>query len=232
MPTRKFNKINLLPQEILDQRRFELWYPWIISAAIIVALLIGLFYVGSLIGLKSRREEVQSIQSEITSTKKQSDLLAHFEKEKKDYDAREKVVKEALQDRLDPYLCGLAVTYYLPTTVSVESMTFNATDGMSIQGVVEDATTNPRTKDWRGVAEAIDSLEKSPLLRNIWLTEGTLNDTYANYETNNTKIPITNEHNFPDVVDQFKLSGDLKLTLNPAEKTLWTSKDAQQGGQK
>lgn len=231
MPTRKFNKINLLPQEILNQRRFELWYPWIISVALIVALLIGLFYVGSLIGLKSHREEVQSIQTEITSTKRQSDLLAHFEKEKKLYDAREKIVKEALQDRLDPYLCGLAVTYYLPSTVAIEMMTFNATNGMSIEGEVEDATTNPKMKDWRGVAETIDSLEKSPLLRNIWLAEGTLEENYSNYETNHTKIPITSPHNFPDVVDKFKLNGDLKLTLDPVEKPLWTSKDAREGGQ-
>lgn len=224
MATKNNEKINLLPQEILDQRRFELWYPWIISIAIIVLLLIGLSYIGSLIGLNSMAKEVEAIQTEITATQTSANSLAKYEKEKKTYEARAEIVKSALSKRLDPYLCALAVTYYLPGTASIESMSFDAASGMTISGVVEDSSKNPNNKDWKGVAKAVDNIEKASVIRNVWLTEGKMNDSYDNYEEYNKQVSASKSNNYPDVVDQFTISGDLKLTLSPGKKATWTTK--------
>lgn len=224
MTTQNTEKINLLPQEILDQRKYELWYPWIASVAIIVLLLIGLLYIGSIIGLKAQEKELEAIQTEIGATQKSANSLAKYEKEKKNFDARAKIVKSALESRLDPYLCALAVTYYLPGTVSVEQMTFDASEGMTIMGVVEDSSTNPNDKDWKGVAKAVDNLEKPSIIKNVWLSEGTMNDAYDNYEDHNKAISAKYQNNYPDVVDQFKISGSLKLTLDAGKKATWTQK--------
>lgn len=230
MATQNADKINLLPQEILDQRRYELWYPWITSATIIGLLLVGLLFIGSLLGISAIEDEVQAVQTEITSTQTSANSLAKYEKEKKDYDARADIVKSALEKRLDPYLCALAVTYYLPGTASIEQMVFDANTGMTISGVVEDSGKNPNDKDWKGVAKAIDSLGKASVIKNIWLSEGALNDSYDNYEEYNKQISGKKQSNYPDVVDQFKISGDLKLTLDPEKKATWTQKNAPEQG--
>lgn len=230
MATKNTNKINLLPQEILDQRRFELWYPWIASVAIIALLLIGLLYVGSLLGIAAKNNEIAAIQADIKTTQNMATNLAQYEKEKKAYDARADIVKSALANRLDPYLCALAVTYYLPGTCSVEQMVFDASSGLTISGIVEDTGKNPSNKDWKGVAKAMDKLGESEYIRNEWLTEGSMNDAYDNYEGYNKAVSGKNQENYPDVVDQFKITGDLKLTLNAPEKGIWTKKDAETGG--
>lgn len=226
MATKNTDKINLLPQEILDQRRFELWYPWIASIAVIALLIIGLLYVGSILGLSTKNKEIDAINAEIKATQNVAISLAQYEKDKKEYDARADIVKSALANRLDPYLCALAVTYYLPGTCSVEQMVFDASTGLNISGVVEDSGKNPSSKDWKGVALAMDKLGQSEYIRNEWLSEGSMNDTYDNYEEYNKTISGTNQANYPDVVDQFKISGDLKLTLNVGKTPVWTKKDA------
>lgn len=226
MATKNTDKINLLPQEILDQRRFELWYPWIASIAVIALLIIGLLYVGSILGLSTKNKEIDAINAEIKATQNVAISLAQYEKDKKEYDARADIVKSALANRLDPYLCALAVTYYLPGTCSVEQMVFDALTGLNISGVVEDSGKNPSSKDWKGVALAMDKLGQSEYIRNEWLSEGSMNDTYDNYEEYNKTISGTNQANYPDVVDQFKISGDLKLTLNVGKTPVWTKKDA------
>ena len=85
MTTRNPEKINLLPQEILDQRKYELWYPWIASVAIICLLIIGLLYIGSLIALSAREKEVQAVQAEIEATQKSANSLVKYEKAQKNY---------------------------------------------------------------------------------------------------------------------------------------------------
>lgn len=224
MTTKNTEKINLLPQEILDQRKYELWYPWIASVAIIVLLLIGLLYIGSIIGLKAQEKEVEAIQTEIGATQKSANSLAKYEKSKKNYDARAKIVKSALEKRLDPYLCALAVTYYLPGTVSIEQMTFDAASGMTIKGVVEDSSKNPNDKDWKGVAQTIDNLEKASIIKDVWLSQGAMNDAYDNYEYYDKQVSAKIQNNYPDVVDQFTISGSLKLTLDSSKKATWTQK--------
>ena len=232
MTTKNTEKINLLPQEILDQRKYELWYPWIASVAIIFLLLIGLLYIGSLLGISAQEKEVQAIRAEIEATQKSANSLVKYEKEKKNFDSRAKIVKGALEKRLDPYLCALAVTYYLPGTASIEQMTFDALKGMTIRGVVEDSSKNPNDKDWKGVAQAMDNLEKSSIIRDVWLSEGTMNDTYDNYEEYNKQVSAKNQNNYPDVVDQFTISGNLKLTLDAVKKATWTDKTADEGAAK
>ena len=232
MTTKNTEKINVLPQEILDQRKYELWYPWIASVAIICLLIIGLLYIGSLIALSAREKEVQAVQAEIEATQKSANSLVKYEKAQKNYDARAKIVKSALEKRLDPYLCALAVTYYLPGTASIEQMTFDAETGMTVLGVVEDSSTNPNNKDWKGVAQAMDNLDKSSIIKDLWLSEGRMNDAYDNYEEYNKQVSAKNQNNYPDVVDQFTISGSLKLTLDAGKKATWTQKAATEGAAK
>ena len=231
MTVKNNQKINLLPQAILDQRRFELWYPWIVSIGLICLLLIGLFYIGSVINLSSRSDELNATKSETTATKVQVAKLKKYEDAKKTFTTREKIVNQVFAQRMDSYLCALAVTKYLPSTVSVESMTFDALTGVSINGVVEDTSGNPTRKDWKGVANAMDSLGKAPIVRGLWLKQGTMNDAYNNYEGSDSLYSAAIQNNFPDVVDQFTITGDLKLTIGTDGNTnLWTDKTATTNG--
>ncbi|MBK5211125.1 MAG: hypothetical protein JJE36_02230 [Coriobacteriia bacterium] len=227
MAVKNNQKINLLPQAILDQRRFELWYPWIAIIGLICLLLIGLFFIGFAINLSSRTDELNATKSETTDTKAQAAKLKKYEDAKKTFTARETIVNQALAQRMDPYLCGLAVTKYLPSTVSIENMSFDALMGMSLNGVVEDTGGNPTDKDWKGVANAMDSLGEAPIVHNLWLSKGAMTDAYNNYEGSDSLYSAAIQDNFPDVVDQFSITGDLKLTIDTGGDThLWTDKAA------
>lgn len=228
-----FTKINLLPKEILDQRKYELWYPWIFSIAIIVLLVIGLVYLMFTLSINNVGKEIDDINAQVAVTTAQAQTLKPYEEEHSLYLARSIVTKSALQDRMDPYLVALAITRYLPTTVSVEHITADTDAGLTITGVVEDSGGNPEDKDWKGVATAMDSLAKAPLFKTIWLTEGTMNDSYDSYEEFDKQRSAVESNNFPDVVDSFTLTGQIRLTLDSdKDNPVWTkSADEAQNAQ-
>lgn len=231
MTSDNLTKINLLPQEILDQRRFELWYPWIISSVIIALLITGIISAILGIGLVGQEDALDQTASEIKTTNAQAAKLKQHEDEKNFLDARQAIVDSALANRLDAYLLSVALTKSLPGPISIERFVYNANKGLTIQGVVEDTGANPESRDWKGVAATIDALEGSSIIRNAWLSRGVMNDNYNAYEQFDAEIPASTQSNFPDVVDQFEISADVKVTIDTNGKTdIWTEKNAKEAG--
>lgn len=229
MTSNNLHKINLLPQNILDQRRFELWYPWIISTVIVLLLITGIIAAILGIGVIGQAADHDKTQDEIEITKMQAAELKKYEEDNDFLKARQKIVESALQDRLDAYLLSVALTKSLPGPVSIERLAFDAETGLIIQGVVEDKTGNPTTHDWKAVASTIDALESASIIRNTWLSHGVLNDSYSNYETFDGEIPAHIQSNYPDVVDQFTISADVKITIDTdGTGKKWTDKNAKE----
>lgn len=231
MANPSFPKINLLPQEVREARRFELWYPWIWSGVAILLVLIGIYFMILSFNQIALEQELSLTQSEIATTRAQSEALKEHEDLKIFAEGRELIVKEALSDRLDAHLIGIALTKDLPNNVSIERIKINEVTGLEINAVVEDVGDNPPEKDWHAVAEAVDKLESSSMFKNVWLNRGMLVDTYSNYEEHDKILPAKRQYNYPDVVDQFTISSDVKLTISPSsESSLWTDRLNDKGG--
>lgn len=231
MTSTSFPKINLLPKEVREARRFELWYPWIWSAAAILLVLLVIAFLLLTIERISSEQELSATQSEITTTRAQSEALKEHEELKIFVEGRDQILKDTLSDRLDPQLIGVALTKDLPKAISVERIIISEERGLEIQGAVEDSGSNPPDKDWHAVAEAIDKLESGSLFKNVWLNTGSLVDTYSNYEQKDTILPAKNQNNYPDVVDQFTITSDVKLVLTPSgDQSVWTNRLNPEGG--
>lgn len=223
---KSFPKINLLPREIRDQRRFELWYPWIAIAVVAAILVLLIVFSFLMLNNSSKASELAAIENETEVTASQADQLKKYQDMKELNDGRETISNEALQDRMDPFILGVALTKELIGNASVESIEFNDKDGMIIDAVIEDSGGNPDEKDWRGVAESIDRLNASSVFRNVWLNRGTMNDRYSTYEEYDSQRSASFQDNYLDVVNQFKLSADIKFTLSPStDEALWTTRD-------
>lgn len=224
-PSSAFPKINLLPREVRDARKFELWYPWIWTSVAILLLIVFIAFLLLTVNRISLEQELQATQAEVATTRAQSETLKEYEDLRIFVDGRQVILEETLAERLDPYLIGVALTKELPSSVSIERIIMSEESGLEINASVEDSGKNPPTKDWHAVAKTIDALEESPLFKNLWLDTGAINDTYSNYEENDNLLPAKRQYNFPDVVNQFRISSDLRLTLNPTgDEPTWTDR--------
>lgn len=225
MGTNDLYKINLLPAEIIQQRKYEAWYPWIVSITAILVMVLGLLFAWSSLVLDGQMTELNGIEQEVTATQKQADSLKSYEAEAKDHKFRETIVTKALKNRMDPYLLAVTVTKYIPANVWLTNITFSETEGFTLQGLLQDVGTNPETRDWRGVAQCVDDLESSALLRKVWLTTGNMADVYVDPDVDAAATTTTGGDTaavpFPDL---FSITADSKITLNTVkDKGTWSS---------
>lgn len=220
-------KINLLPPEIIAQRKYEGWYPWIAAVTVISLLIIGIAYGWASITLSGQQTELQALESQVAVVKSQAEELKQYEAQQNDHLARQEVVDQALSNRLDPYLLSLTVTKYLPSNVWVSSVSYSAEEGFTLTGNIQDTGTNPNNQDWRGVAQCVDDLDSSALLRNCWLTTGSMVDTFNDTEaatTNSTQTQSTTTGGGTSpTINTFTIQGQLRFTQSLAEDAeLWS----------
>lgn len=226
-------KINLLPPEIIAQRKYEGWYPWIAAVTVIALIVIGIAFGWATITLAGQNSELESLKGQVAVVKSQAEELKQYETQYSEYVARQEVVDRALSDRLDPYLLSLTVTKYLPANVWISSVAFSSEEGFVLTGNVQDVGTNPNHQDWRGVAQCVDDLEASALLQNCWLTTGSMVDTFNDGELASTNSSATQSTTTgggtSPTINTFTIQGQLRFTQSLAKDVALWSGAAEEG---
>jgi Tfp pilus assembly protein PilN len=162
-------RINLLPKEVLERRRYEGWYRWVFIIAIGLIAIILMVYVLLLLYVGAKNGDLQGIKEQSTQYANSAAKLQVFQDKENELAARQKVAQDALAGRINVGQVANDISLVLPDEVWLDVLSISED-----QGVVLSANT-PRTSgetvdvSYKSVAKTLVRLNELPQLYDVWL---------------------------------------------------------------
>jgi Tfp pilus assembly protein PilN len=162
-------KINLLPKEVLERRRYEDWYPRVFLIAAVVLVMVIALYALFAFQANSMRGELQSIQEDSQTYQQTAEKLSIFEKKETQLQQREVVAQVALAGRVNVGEVANDISLVLPDEVWLESLTINQESGLVIAGNTPRSAGQSTDIAYKSVAKTLVRLSELPGLYDVWL---------------------------------------------------------------
>jgi len=184
-------RINLLPKEILERRKYERFYPWVAIAAIAVIAVIVLIYAVLLIQVGAKNRSLEQDQATAKQLQDQAQAFAVFEQNEQQLQGRKSTVESALQGRVRwGRLCN-EISLVLPSelwltkfsgTQSTDSGPYDPQTGeyvgfpatVSLEGNTPDTDPKSMSEGYKSLAKTLVRLNDLPLLYNVWLNSAVI----------------------------------------------------------
>jgi len=169
-------RINLLPPEIIERRKYDRFYPYVflISGVIIVVVVLSwgaLQYLASL-----RNSELQRMDQELVSLQQRAEGLKVFELKEQELLARQKTATDALAGRVDFGRLAEEVSLVLPEEVWVTKISFGELDGMDSELWTPRHLGQAVSDGYKSAASTLVELGDLEMLSDVWLTEAKIED--------------------------------------------------------
>ncbi|MCL2503548.1 MAG: hypothetical protein FWE94_02930 [Coriobacteriia bacterium] len=174
-------RVNLLPSEILERRKYERFYFPIIAIGIIL-LLVVLGGAGALrMYVVSCQETLQGIEQDTANTKRQADALAIFEQQQATLEAREQVVTRALKDRIAMGILMEELSYILPDKAWVTDLQLHQDDGLTLRGYTPESSKNNLDDSYKALAAVLVRINSLKGLKDVWLSRAS-SASFSNFQ--------------------------------------------------
>ncbi len=161
-------RINLLPKDILERRRYERFFLWVYAAAALVALvLIGIWLVLGL-QVQQKNRDLQTRQEQANKLRTEADAFAVFEQKQTALTSRQTVAQTALAGRIDWARVCNEISLVLPSDVWAKSIVANQDAGLQLTLVAEDTADSPDVGQ-KSVARTMVRLNDLGSLYDVWL---------------------------------------------------------------
>jgi hypothetical protein len=166
-------RINLLPPEIGEKRKYEQRIKIVLlSGAAVYLVLFVVYGVLSWLVLQSN-DELQSNLDLASQLATQAEAFRIFEDKEQDLARRVEVSDLALARRVDWGRITNEVSLVLPGDLWLVGMTGSEEDGMTLTGKAVDTKTDMPDHGHKSVAKTLVRLADLELLRNVWLDSST-----------------------------------------------------------
>jgi Tfp pilus assembly protein PilN len=166
-------RINLLPREILEQRRAEKRVGWVAVGGLAVVVVLAAVWLYADFGLNEKQNELASIEQQTQAIQAQADQLAVFEMRASELEERRQIARSALAGRLDTARLLEEVSLVLPTDLWVETMLLDEVAGLSVTGYAVDSTEDTPYVGHKAIAKGLVRLADLDTLSDVWLTNST-----------------------------------------------------------
>jgi len=169
-------RINLLPPEILERRKAERRFGWVIVAAIVVAVLLAGVWAFAFFRLQSKEDELASIQQQVQSTNAQAAQLAIFEERATELESRRTTAQLALSSRRNWARLLSELSLVLPSDVWVETLLAGESSGLELTGWAVDSPDDSPDVGHKTMAKMLVRLADLAQLTDVWLTSSAKSD--------------------------------------------------------
>ncbi len=166
-------RINLLPPEILERRKSERRFGWVILAALMVAVVLAGVWVFAFLRLQGKQDELAAVQQEVQTTNTRAAQLAIFEERAGELEARRATADLALSSRRNWAKLLSELSLVLPADVWVDTLSASEESGLQIDGYAVDAPTDAPDLGHKTMAKMLVRLADLDQLFNVWLTSST-----------------------------------------------------------
>jgi Tfp pilus assembly protein PilN len=198
-------RINLLPKEVLERRRYEKWYSYvfIVFAALLALIVIiyGYFWLSG----SQKNADLQLLHEQSQKLQSQADAFAVFEQKEQDLVARQAVAANALAGRINMGRVSEEVSLVLPDEVWLQTMGISQVDGLSVGGYTPYSASHSMDVSYKSVAKTLVRLNELKDVSDVWLTTA-VNMDYTAF------ILATNQTALPAPVVSFTVRGKVSPT--------------------
>lgn len=165
-------RVNLLPKDILERRRYERYFVWVYVAAAV--LIVGIVAVWLVLGLQvqSKNRDLQSRKELASELKTEADAYAVFEQKQSQLTSQEAVAQQALAGRINWAKVSNEVSLVLPSDVWTTGITTDQETGVELTLVARDVTDAPDVGQ-KAVARTMVRLNDLESLYDVWLKSST-----------------------------------------------------------
>lgn len=161
-------RINLLPKEIQERRRYEGYFIWVyVAAAVIVFFIIGTWLILGF-GVQAKNRDLQSRQELAGQLRAEADAYSVFESKQAALSARQAVVANALADRINWAKVSNELSLVLPSDVWATAVSADQTTGLDLTLLARDVGDSPDVGQ-KAVARAMVRLNDLDTLQDVWL---------------------------------------------------------------
>ena len=162
-------RINLIPREIVEKRKYERYfrYVFLAGAIVLIVLLAAWVYLG--IEVNAKNQELQEQKDLANQYNTQAAAFAIFEQKQSDLNSRKAIAQQALASRIDWAKISNEISLVLPSEVWAVGLTAAEEQGMQLTLVALDATDTPDVGH-KSVAKTMVRLNELDDLYNVWLT--------------------------------------------------------------
>jgi len=163
-------RINLLPREVLEKRRYEKWYPLTLLIFVVLLVLILMVYAYLLLSGQQKTSDLQLLQEQSQKTQAQAEAFGVFEQKEQELATRQSVGAAALAKRIDMGRLSEEVSLVLPDEVWLQSLAIDETDGITLAGYTPWSTSHTMDTSYKSVAKTLVRLNELSDVSDVWLT--------------------------------------------------------------
>jgi N-acyl-D-aspartate/D-glutamate deacylase len=163
-------RINLLPQEIIEKRRFERDLRYVVLGGIVALVL--LFAVYGLLAMQVARAnaELQDRQQTEANLRAQAEAFSIFEEKESDLEARLVLSEQALAGRVDWGRLANELSLIMPADVWVVTLTCDEEQGVTMFARAVDSETDVPDVGHKAVAKTLVRFADLEQLSSVWLS--------------------------------------------------------------
>ena len=163
-------RVNLLPREVIERRRFEQWYRYVFIGLIGGVLIVLFAYAGLFLLSGQKNDELQVLQEKSKQYQSQADAFGIFEVKEQELVARKQVAQTALAGRINMGMLAENISLIVPDEIWLQSLTLSQETGVLLQGQTPRSTSESVDIGYKSVAKLLVRLNELKDVYDVWLT--------------------------------------------------------------
>ena len=168
-------RINLLPPEIIQKRKDEQRWRWIVIGGVILFVVVGAVFALMQIRVFAAQSEVAAVKQQAADLQKDAERFQVFQLKEADLSKRKQVAEGALLGRVDWSALYSEIALVLPTDVYLMRLTTTepktpALGTIAIDGRAIDYPFDVPDLGYKSVAKLMVRLAELPKVQGVWLT--------------------------------------------------------------
>jgi len=162
-------RINLLPPEVLERRRWEKWYQYVFFGFFVLLTLALLAWAWLLLMTSAKQDELQGLREQSQRHQAQAEAFSVFEKKQKELADREATVSTALAGRVNMGRLVDDISLILPEEVWLAQLAVGQDSGLSLDGFTPLSSSRSSNVGYKSVAKTLVRLDSLSDLEEVWL---------------------------------------------------------------
>jgi len=163
-------RINLLPQEIIEKRRFERDLRYVALGGIVALVLLFAVYGLLAMQVAGANAELQDHQQTEANLRAQAEAFSIFEEKESDLEARLVLSEQALAGRVDWGRLANELSLIMPADAWVVTLTCEEEQGVTMFARAVDSETDVPDVGHKAVAKTLVRMADLEQLSSVWLS--------------------------------------------------------------
>lgn len=174
-------RINLLPSEIIERRRYERFFPYVFIAAGVLIGVIVLTWAAMQFFVNERTQTLQQTKESTQQLTEQAAALEVFDKRELELAARQEASEQALIGRVNIGRVAEELSLVLPAEVWLENIVINEASGITLTGNTPYVGKQTMDEGYKSVAATLVRINGITAVYDVWLLNAS-EVVYSNFE--------------------------------------------------